>query len=432
VNYKIALAPRVRAGELGAEARGKLLSDVADTACEHVLNHNRRQALSLSLDELRSRRDPGLFLDAVSTLSAHAHVDPGELGLPDPVVLGDRATQGVGFTRPELAVLLGLAKLYAQKELHESDLGSDAYVAPLYEAYFPTRFQEEQPEALQGHRLRREIAVLCVVNRLVDAGGAALVTSLVTELGVGVEECVCAVLMAEDLLRIDDYRGRLLGLVATLRTGIYEALIEVDDGVREVVRYLVRRGETRLDAARVARWQEGLDALRGPMAEYLSPGEAMRFTQRRERLEGQGLPAALALDIASLPLADRGLSILRIADEAAVPILEVAHTYARIGEETGINWVYGRLAQGTPANTWDRIAAIDLHGEMLELQRRITEFVLRERGPDADAAVDTYLASNAQTVERVRGLQQRAAADVSPSALTVVASRLRTLADSAD
>jgi glutamate dehydrogenase len=432
VNYKIALAPLVRAGALGAEARRDLLLDVADTACEHVLAHNRQQALSLSLDELRSRRDPGPFLDAISTLSARAHVDPDELGLPNEMALGERATHGMGLTRPELAVLLGLAKLHAQGELHGSGFGLQEYVAPLYASYFPARFREEQPEALRDHRLRGEIATLCVVNRLIDAGGAALVTTLSTELGVGVRECVCALLMAEDLLRINDYRRRLLDLMGPQRTGIYEALVEVDDNVRDVVRHLVRRGETELDAARVVRWREGIDVLRGPMAEYLSPGETMRYAARRERLEGQGLPPELALDIAGLPLADRGLSILWIAERAGAPIFEVARTFARIGDQTGINWIYARLAQGPRANAWDRIASIDLHGEMLELQQRITEYVLSERGTDANAAVDAYLASQAPVLERVRGLQQRAAAGASHSALTVVASRLRSLKDGPD
>ena len=44
--------------------------------------------------------------------------------------------------------------------------------------------------------------------------------------------------MAEDLLRIPDYRRRLLELVGAQRTGIYQALVEMDDGVRQLVRYL--------------------------------------------------------------------------------------------------------------------------------------------------------------------------------------------------
>ncbi len=427
VNYKIALAPLVRAGKLPAEARRELLLDVVGNACEHALAHNRHQALALSLDELRSKRDPEPFLEAIASLSAHANVDPGELGLPDAATMSERRAQGLGLTRPELAVLLGLAKLHAQEELLEGDFGLDPYLAPLYEAYFPSRFLAEHPEALRTHRLRPEIAALQVVNRVVDAGGAALVSALTSELGVSVRECVSALLTAEDLLRIPDTRAQLLHLVGTQRAGIYEALIEVDQGLREVVRYLVRRGEPGLDAERIAAWQRAADALRAPMGEFLSPGEAARFDARRERLEGQGLPAELARDIATLPLADRGLSIMQIAERTGAPAFDVAQAYARLGDQTGINWVYGRLAEAHPADAWDRMAAIDLHAEMLGLQQEITEHVLSQPTPDREAAVEAYLDSRRVVIERVRALQQRAPIGSSPSALSVVASRLRTL-----
>jgi enoyl-CoA hydratase/carnithine racemase len=41
--------------------------------------------------------------------------------------------------------------------------------------------------------------------------------------------------------------------------------------------------------------------------------------------------------------------------------------------------------------------------------------------------VDTFVAEHADVLERVRGLQRRAAAPVSPSALAVITERLRSL-----
>ncbi|NNL66469.1 MAG: NAD-glutamate dehydrogenase, partial [Myxococcales bacterium] len=109
VNYKIALAPLVRSGQLSASQRHALLFAVSDDACESVLAHNRSQVQSLSLDELRSRHDPELFLRAVESLCEAAQLSPADLGLPDAATVHDRAARGLGFTRPELAVLLGLA-----------------------------------------------------------------------------------------------------------------------------------------------------------------------------------------------------------------------------------------------------------------------------------------------------------------------------------
>ncbi|MBW2419982.1 MAG: NAD-glutamate dehydrogenase [Deltaproteobacteria bacterium] len=427
VNYKIALAPLVRAGQLTAEQRRGLLFAVADHACESVLSHNRSQALSLSLDELRSARDPDIFVRAAQALCEYVQVTPASLQLPDSATLSDRAGKSSGFTRPELAVLLGLAKLHAQAELLESDLPLCDYLDPSYRSYFPERFQQELPEALAGHRLRREISALQVTNRLLDASGAALLFTLTMELGVGVSEAAGAMIQAEDITRMPDLRARLLASAGDSREGVYRALVEVDEGVRQVARYLLRSGRHEPDIGRVKQGNAGLEALRSAIGEYLSEGETRLFTERCERLTGEGIPSELALEIASLPLADRGLNILYLSADTPAGPIEAAKVYAYLGEHTGINWVYGRLSMTDVGSAWDRMVLVDLRGELLDLQREITECVLGRAADDHAQAADAFLSENAGLLDRVRGLQRQAATSSSPTALAVIAERLRGL-----
>jgi glutamate dehydrogenase len=426
VNYKIALAPRVRSGQLSASQRHDLLFAVAGDACQSVLAHNRSQVLCISLDELRSRHDPELFLRAVESLCEAAQLAPAELGLPDATTVHDRAARGLGFTRPELAVLLGLAKLQAQAELAQSDLPDDENLDPIFRAYFPERFREALRESLGTHQLRREITALALVNRLVDAGGATLLTALTNELGVDSARAASAMLEAEEVLRAPEYRARLLEREDASRQGIHRALVELDEGVREVARYLTHSTPPGIDAGRAYRWRTGLDALRAAMADYLSEGEALRLGERRARLEGQGLPSDLAADLAGLALADRGLNILHICERVAVPPIAAARAYAELGDATGINWVYARLTQTDGASVWDRMVLVDLRWEMLDLQRQITESLLRRKPDDLEGAVVEYLADHAERIERVRELQRRASA-AGPSALSVIAAELRAL-----
>jgi glutamate dehydrogenase len=427
VNYKVALAPLVRSGRLAAADRHELLFAVADEACQSALAHNRSQVLALSLDELRSQGDPDLFMRSALSLCEYNRLDAAELGLPDAAVMSERAGQGVGLTRPELAVLLGLAKLHALAELGKSDLPLSDYADPIYRSYFPARFHEELPDALADHRLRREIGALRLVNRLVDAGGATLFSALTAELGVGVPEAVGAMLQAEDVLRIPDYRERLLERVEASREGIYRVLIEVDRDVRQVARYLLRSGAHEPDAERVARWRSGLDVLRNAMGEYLSESETKNLAARRERFEWQELPPDLAFDISGMALADRGLNILRICERTSVEPIDAARAYARLAEETGINWVYGRLSQTDAGSQWDRMVLVDVRGQLLDIQREITESVLAREPDDLAAAVDAFVAEHAAVLERVRGLQRRAAAAASPAALAVITERLSSL-----
>jgi glutamate dehydrogenase len=235
-----------------------------------------------------------------------------------------------------------------------------------------------------------------------------------------------ALLQAEDVLNIPEYRRRVLA-EGRSRPGAYAALVELDDGVRNVAHYLVRSGVTALDPEPVERRRAGIDALRSAARGFLSTGVLQRFDARRERLLQQGLPEDLAYDIAGLPLADRGLNILSVCEGTSISPIDAARVYARLGDATGINWIYARLDQTGLGTLWDRILLLDLRWDLLDLQRRITRRVLAAGPDDVAAAVDAFLESHADAISGVEALQRQSAAAVSSSALVVITARLRGL-----
>jgi glutamate dehydrogenase len=152
-----------------------------------------------------------------------------------------------------------------------------------------------------------------------------------------------------------------------------------------------------------------------------------QLDRRRAYLEEDGLPAELASRVASLPLADRGLNILRIVESTSIAPIDAARVYTRLGEETGLNWMYERLSYAHGGTLWDRMALVDLRQDLLDLQCTATERVLGGKPDDPVAALDAFLADHATDIVRIRSLQQRAAATTTPSALAVIASRLHCL-----
>jgi glutamate dehydrogenase len=420
VNYKILLAPLLRSGRLSPAERHEALFAAADDACESVLAHNRAQSLCLSLDERRSKLDPQAFLFAVDYLCESTGHDRRELELPDAAELAARRG-GAGFTRPELAVLLGLAKLHVRGALG----GDGPELRPLLESYFPARFRERWPEAAGQHRLRREIAALVLTNRLVDAGGVTLVPSLVARRGIPVASAVAAALSAEELLDAPSYRARLLSATGVApREAVYAALRELSAAVLDVARHLLASGLDAPGEKTLHGWREGIFALRAPLREFLSPSETAQWDERRRRHAEAGLPAELADDVASFPLADRGLNVVRILERTGLPALDVGRVYARLGEGTGLNWVYQRLPAAETADPWDRMVIADLRTQLLDLQRQLTETVLADKPGDLRAATDAFLSEHAERIARVEALQQPALTRASASALSVVTQAL--------
>jgi glutamate dehydrogenase len=444
VNYKILLAPLVRSGTLDVEQRRQTILAAADDACESVLSHNRGQALALSLDELRSRRAPGAFLRAIESLCDAAEWTPEGLDLPDAKALAARTPLGRGLLRPELAVLLGVAKLVVRRALADSPWSSAPYLVPMLHAYFPPAFRRAWPQAIDAHPLARDITALVVTNRIVDAGGVTLVPQLGIELGIPLADAAAAALLAEDVLdapahRAALWRGRAAapargatpmddaGPASSTRATVQAALLELDRGVRAAARYLVRSGELSLDAARVAQLRDGLATLRSEAGDLLTPAELEETSARRDGLEADGLAPELAAVVTAAALADRALNVLRVCDRANVSPRIAGRVVARLGEGTGILWVHQRLREIETADSWERLALADLRWELLDLQRALAEDVLAAGAADADSALDAFLTRHRGAIEQVRALEEQAGPTAAPSALVVIAHRLRAL-----
>ena len=112
------------------------------------------------------------------------------------------------------------------------------------------------------------------------------------------------------------------------------------------------------------------------------------------------------------------------AADVPLPPVEVGRVYARLGEGTGINGVYQRLAAAEASDPWDRMVLADLRTQLLDLQRELTLSVLGPAPPDPKAAADAFLADHAEAIARVEALQQPALTRASASALSVVTQAL--------
>jgi NAD-specific glutamate dehydrogenase len=197
--------------------------------------------------------------------------------------------------------------------------------------------------------------------------------------------------------------------------------------VRDVARYLIAEDMTVLSAPRRQIWRDGLFALSDHIADFLTGGEQDRFTARRTRLVESGIPESIANVLAGVPLADRGLNIIRLVEDNDRSPLEMAIAYARLGERSGINWLYQSLPLAQAVDVWDRIVLMDLRTGMLTLQRELTAYAVASRSGDALEAVDAFLADHAAIVERVRLLEPETPAAPTASALAVVTQTLMRL-----
>ena len=142
VNIKIALAPAIRSGKLGMEARNKLLVEMTEDVGAASLRNNYQQSLALSLAERRSAAELADYALLMRALEARRLLDRALEALPSDMELQERARSGRGLTRPELAVLLSYAKIALQHDLLESAVPDEPQLEPWLTGYFPPLLRE--------------------------------------------------------------------------------------------------------------------------------------------------------------------------------------------------------------------------------------------------------------------------------------------------
>jgi len=434
VNFKILVAPLVRTGELSTERRRELLAEVADAACEQVLTHNRGQALSLSLDQLRSERDIEPFEQVAATLCEDAGMTPSQLGLPSAAVWERRRRSGTGLLRPELASLLGLAKLHIRRQLAESSHIEHPALRPFFVGYFPPALRQLGEHVFSAHPLRAEITALAVASRLVDVYGAARVLSFAAEVRLPVEAVSAAIIGAERLLRAAEPRAELLQLpLSVSRQAVYRALALIEGAVENVARLLSAADVDPLDVELLERWQDGLLQLSERAEGFVSPFDRAKLAEREAELVQSGIPAALASFVARLPLADRGLNIVQVSEACSLGLLDAARVYVELGEAVGLDVAYQRLPELEGRDAWDRVLARSLRNELLELQKELTQQALTVAEADRAHAAKLFLEAHRVPLDRLGELQGLVIQEPNVSAWTLwvrALQRLRAKADS--
>ncbi len=192
VNIKIALSSPLRDGSLSLEARNKLLASMTDEVGALVLRNNYLQTLALSLAEKRGLEDLGFQQRLMQTLEAAGDLDRKIEFLPDDMELTERRRRGAPLTRPELSVLLAYAKIALYGDLLESAVPDDPYLGRELGRYFPQVLSWEFPDALRGHRLRREIIATQLANSMINRGGPSLVVRIADQTGAAAERIAFA------------------------------------------------------------------------------------------------------------------------------------------------------------------------------------------------------------------------------------------------
>ncbi|HWL31053.1 MAG TPA: NAD-glutamate dehydrogenase [Xanthobacteraceae bacterium] len=430
VNIKIALSVPVRDGRLPLKARNTLLHKMTDEVAALVLRNNYLQTLALSLAERRGLEDLGFQQRLMQTLEQRGELDRAVEFLPDDAELAERARRRAPLTRPELSVLLAYAKLSLYADLLDSAVPDDPYLGRELNRYFPDVIASKFPDALEKHRLRREIIATQLANSIINRGGPSFVARIADQTGAsaaGVAFAFVAVRDSYDMPALNDAINALDAKIpGKVQLGLYAA---VQDMLLDRMVWFLRNTDPSKDLAGViARHRKGIAALADALDKVL-PAEAAAARQaRKAELTRAGVPDDLARRIADIPELTAAPDIVLTADRTKKPIASVAATYFAAEDYFRAGRVVAAARDVAVADYFDRLAldrALDTIGDA---ECRLTALMVTTGQSGADA-VEAWVAPRKAEVERIRAaIHQIAGSGLTLSKLTVAASLLSDLA----
>jgi glutamate dehydrogenase len=427
VNIKIALAVPESDGRLTQDARNKLLADMTDEVADLVLRNNYLQTLSLSLTQRQGAGELAFIRRFMRHLEQEGRLDRVVEYLPDDNVLMAMERRAEGLTRPEIAVLLAYAKLALHDALLASDVPDEPYLARELTRYFPQALLEQFPDAVQSHRLRREIVATQLANAMINRGGSTLITRLMDQTNADAPAIARAYALTRDAYGLTDLNNAIDGLDrkidGDLQVGLYACVQELLYG-RMVwfLRHVVRTGID-LDSA-VALYAKGIADVTACLNGTLTSEGRQALAKEIADLTAQGVPEALAIRLAQLPVLASAPDIVLVAGKTGQSVRDVAATHFAVAARFKLEALIQEARDITTKDYYDRLA-LDRAIDAINAAHRAMTGDMASKGLSGVEAIPAWISQRGNDAQIIQDtVDQIVTSGLSLSKLTLAASLL--------
>ena len=434
VNLKILFAPLMQSGKLTRPARNRLLARMTDEVGELVLRNNYLQSLAIS--GLQARAVERIFElgHVIRALERAGTLDPTLEALPSADEIVERHRNGLGLTRPELAMLLSYSKIWLSGKLIESDVAEDPFLGSELTRYFPRPVQRRYPRAILRHQLRREIIVMATTNSLVNRMGPVFAIRTQEDTGADIGSIARAFAIAREITGMRELWADIEALDDRVPTSLqYDMAHQTTRLLRPLTYWVLRNLGPDLDIERaVSRLKPGVRELMSDLPELIEGLEVERYDRDLRRFSGAGVPPRVARRVASLGAVHSGVDIVEVAAARHAPIAHAARVYFGLGTALGLDWIRGEIERLAVEGHWQALARSTLREEAYSLQRRLCDQVLARGGrQDPAVAIATWRAQHASAADNLsRAVQEmRSTGSADFPTLSVALQAVRRLAE---
>ena len=373
VNIKILLRGAIEQGDLKEKDRNKLLSAMTDNVGDLVLQHNYDQTGAMSLAELRAPIDLNAYERFMVSLERRNLLNRAVEGLPNREAMQALAVNKQGLTRPEIAVVMAYSKNVLFDDLIKTDVADDPFMTGMLADYFPDKVQKYK-KAMATHRLRREVIISRLVNKIIDVCGPLSVMRLQEQTQGSYGDIAKAFVVAYESLNIAELREAIAKLDnkvdAKAQTELHQEIARV---LMRVMAWLVRKGETGSIETRVKRRAKLASVVDSRWLQLLSLYDKKRAETRIKNFVKTGIARDLAVDVALLRSRASGFDVIELADKVGWDLLDAAKLFYEIGGTLKIDRIRASLLSTNSNDHWERLAMRHLQEDFFKAQTRFAE-----------------------------------------------------------
>jgi glutamate dehydrogenase len=321
-------------------------------------------------------------------LEDRGQLNPTLEGLPTEATLDARLEQGLGFVRPELAVLLAHSKIALKKDLQGTNLLEEERMLEDVALYFPSRLRERFSEDMKTHPLKKDIIATFTANSMINRMGPHFAFSM--QQGVGCE--ICDVVRAYTIVRE----------AFQLRT-LWHEIESLDNKVSAATQHKMLFYTTRL-ASNAIVWllrqhtqgtlavTELVKKIR-PLVQECSRiwpdiliGEERAVVEKTQNaLIDENVPDSLAQRIAMLRPMMGVLDVIALAEQAGADLSRAAQTYMAVYGALSLHQVHHLLSRLPSPTLWDQQARDALRADLYAAHRDLSARLLALSGTPQQA-----------------------------------------------
>ena len=430
VNIKILLNQLINQNLLTEKKRVKLLADMTDEVADLVLQSNywQGQAITQINEKASDRLDEHAryirSLERAGVLSRELE------SLPDEESIHERKNNGIGLTRPEIAVLVSYAKLQGFDKLLNSDLWDDPYFANELLRYFPKQLQKKFSAQIHQHKLRNEILATFIINRLVNRMGAVFIYRMQQETGASTAEVTRAYTIAWEVfdlrhlwMRLSDPTNNIPGKLQT------EMMLTACLLIERTSRWLIQNRRNSLQIKdTIERYRDGFNVL----SEMLPHIDGVRNEELYNYYK-QDTKADLAAYIASMDALYSTFDIVEISKQLKTSVEQVSKIYFSLAEYVGIFWLRDKVTVLHQDNQWQERANRAMIDDIYNVLRQLTRKVITSsKQPDPMQAIDNWHNKNKQQVDHYLDIKNELqnSDNIEPAMVSVALRELSTFLNS--